>query len=137
MEITAVSLCDFAQVREGLLFISSGGISRIGRQPGVVATMNAFLATVVELDPDEAFQAHELQVKIKNTTTAAEVGTLTAGFQSTGAQLFPGENLLVPIVAPLHGAVLGEDGPYDIHVSVDSGTPRILTVYVFTGQPPA
>lgn len=32
MKISSVVLCDFAQVREGLTFISSGNITRIGRE---------------------------------------------------------------------------------------------------------
>jgi hypothetical protein len=136
MDITAATLCDFAQVREGLLFVQSGGISRIGHPEGTPPMLQAFLAAVVELNPDEAKQAHELKVKLARNDTAQEVGTMTAAFQAEGAQLFPGENLSIPFVFPLHQVLLTSDGAYDVHLALDGGAPRILTVYIFSGAPP-
>ena len=49
--LTTLLLCDFAQVREGLLFVSSGGISRVvqGTYP---ANPRLHLAMVVHLPVD-------------------------------------------------------------------------------------
>ncbi len=46
--LTTLLLCDFAQVREGLLFVSSGGVSRVV-QSNYPANPRLHLAMVVHL----------------------------------------------------------------------------------------
>src|SRR6056297_1731064 len=57
--LDALILCDFAQVRDGLLFVQSGGLTRLraGRLP---ATFRCHVATLVYLPPDEAAAAHHV-----------------------------------------------------------------------------
>jgi hypothetical protein len=136
MEIQAVILCDFAQVREGVLFVVAGGVTRLGVHNPRPSGLPVYLAAMFEMDPDEGSQAHELNVRVSNSSTAVECGRITGGFQVAGAMLNPGENLMVPVAVPLGSIEVTEDGPYDVHVSVDGGAPRMLTFYVVTGPPP-
>ena len=45
MDIRVATLCDFAQVREGLLFVSSAGITRVYREsfPAPIGVMLALV----------------------------------------------------------------------------------------------
>ncbi len=48
-----IGLCDHVQVRDGLLFIVAGGITRL-RRPSYPATLGAGLAVVIEFEQVEA-----------------------------------------------------------------------------------
>lgn len=131
--LTTTILCDFAQVREGLLFVSSGGITRIHRAPEPPMAMGVALAFVLEIPPDEIELAHEVKVTVTRpeaveTVTEATVGLQLRQEQITGIQ--PGESIQFPWVVPLHNVGLPAYGAYDVKVSVDSQTPELLTFYV-------
>lgn len=116
-----------------MLFISSGGVARVFCSPDRPAQFPVFLALMIEMSLDEAKRAHEVKVRVTHTLTAEESGSVTLAFQSRDTpNLNPGENLQVPVTLPLHPAPILHDGPHDIHISVDSGEPRILTAYVMT-----
>lgn len=53
MQLASAILCDFAQVREGLLFVSGGGITRIWRET-FPAAAGVSLALVFEAHPTHA-----------------------------------------------------------------------------------
>ena len=63
MDVTTAMLADFAQVREGLLFVASGGVTRCYRDQ-LPAPLGVFLATVLELDRLEAERVHEVHVVV-------------------------------------------------------------------------
>ena len=63
MDVTTAMLADFAQVREGLLFVSSGGITRCYREQ-LPAPLGVHLAIVLELDRLEAERPHEVRVVV-------------------------------------------------------------------------
>jgi|BarGraNGADG00212_1021973.scaffolds.fasta_scaffold25914_2 hypothetical protein len=131
-------LCDFAQVREGVLFVASGGVSRFYCPPERPAPMPLFLALMIECGPDEALLAHEVNVRVSHSGTAQELGRATVAFQAQPTNLNPGEGINVPVALPLGSVGVTEDGAHDIHVSVDSGAPTILTAYAMSTipQPP-
>lgn len=134
MEITAALLCDFAQVREGLLFVSSGGITRIFHAPDgqFPQPLGLFLALTIEVGPEEIRQVHEIRVQVVQQSSAEVIGQVIGGMQPTGATLplAPGEAGMVPVVIPLGPIGLPELGAYDVRVSADGLAPRILTVYL-------
>jgi hypothetical protein len=143
VDIQAAILCDFAQVREGVLFVSSGCITRFGIPPEPMrpAPMPLYIATVIEVgpDPDEFQQVHEVNVRVSHSGSGTELGRATLGFQTRRPpQLNAGESLMLPLAFPLSPVPIQQPGAHDIHVSVDGGDPRMLTAYaVDAPSPPA
>jgi len=127
--ISSAILCDFAQVREGLLFVASGALTRIFR-PSLPAPLGVMVGVVVELDFDEVGATHELVVAVKEAATAHQVGRIQATLHAGASELEPGESLYVPIPVSLHGIELRSYGPHDVQVSVDGGVSTSLTFYV-------
>lgn len=76
-QLKALVLCDFAQVREGLLFVQSGGLTRLAALT-FPAKFVCHLACLVYLPPDEAATAHEMVMKIKAASTATLIATVKA-----------------------------------------------------------
>jgi hypothetical protein len=127
--IHSAILCDFAQVREGLLFISSGGITRAFRED-VPAPLGMALAIVVEIACDELELAHEINVSIKHPESAQVIAGAVGGLQVNEAATNPGENLYVPFVAALQGVVVPAFGAYDVHTAADGKPGPDITFYV-------
>lgn len=127
--ISTAILCDYAQVRGNLLYLMSGGITRI-LTPKTPAPFNTVLALVIEVGPDELDQAHEVTVVIKHTATATDIVRFVGGFQSSEGETFPGEGLHVPLALDFRAAAVPEFGAYDIHTEVDGNIGPHLTCYV-------
>ncbi|HEX9260401.1 MAG TPA: hypothetical protein VF855_12750 [Acidimicrobiales bacterium] len=127
-EISSAIVCDFAQVREGLLFISSGGITRLRRQ-SLPAPLGIAVAIVVELPFDEVKDNHTVTARITHVASATDVLRTEVGVQANDPAVEPGESLYVPLVVSLHQVTVSAYGAYDIVVSVDHGVGRTLTVY--------
>ena len=137
MELYTAILCDFAQVREGLLFVSSGGITRVFQppEPPFPRSLGLFLALAIEIGPEEINRVHEVRVSLTRQADASIVGQAVAGFQTTAPPAMqPGEALTISTVVPLGMMPIPAFGAYDVRASVDEFTPRILTVYLL--QPP-
>ncbi len=119
-ELKSLILCDFAQVREGLLFVQSGGLTRLVA-PSFPAKFACHVATLVWLPPDEAGSAHEIVMKVKSAGTATLTATVKVALHETAppAGLQPGEGRLVPIVVPLAAVTFPAPGEYDLQVEVD------------------
>lgn len=124
-------ICDFAQVREGLLFVSSGGITRLTRAT-LPAPLRLSVAVVVEVPAYERNRTHEVRVTIVYADSAEQVGYGIIGFQPQEAEVADdGESLYVPLVLEIPPeAVTNNYGRHDVRVSVDGCEPRILTFYV-------
>jgi hypothetical protein len=119
MEITTVLLCDHVQVREGLLFVVGGGITRL-RRPAYPAALGAGLAVVIEFEQIEAENAHQFGLVIVGED-GEEVGRVEAEIQvGDRERTYPGENIQVPLAIDMSGASLPKTGAYEVHVSVDA-----------------
>lgn len=131
MEIQAAILCDFAQVREGVLFVASGGVSRLIRRPGEPSSIAICLAAIIELLPNEIPLVHEITVTVTRDSGGQTVGVATAAFQyPPQMRLEPGEAAVVPIAISLAPVTITDLGMYDVRISVDGGVPAIRTLYV-------
>jgi len=119
-QLKALVLCDFAQVREGLLFVQSGGLTRL-MSPTFPAKFVCSVASLVYLPPDEAGAAHEMVMKVKSPAAASVIATVKVALHETEPPpgLAPGEGRQVPIVVPLAAVAFPEPGEYDIHVDLD------------------
>lgn len=119
MRIDCALLCDAVSVREGLLHILGGGVTRAGRTefPG---PLGLCLALRVLIHPTEAEKPHQLQVKLLNADGQPVAGVdVEFGLEDTGA-LEPGEHasLPIPLVFPPE-VQLPEPGTYSFELLID------------------
>jgi hypothetical protein len=118
-------LCDHAQVRDGLLFVLSGGISRVLR-PEFPAAMGTSLALVLELDRLEAERPHQLEIIVVGED-GEEVARVDAELSMGSVDAVkPGESLHMPIAVDLRAAGLGRPGAYELRIYVDGEHRRTL-----------
>ena len=117
--ITSALLCDAATVREGLVHILGGGITRLNRTEYPSPMMTA-LAIAVVLSPLEAVHPHEVLAVVQTEdgdTVVQAHGQLQPGEPSP--LLEPGESVAIQLAIPLHQVVLSTSGGYSIEISVD------------------
>ncbi len=142
MDISTALLCDFAEVREGLLFLVGGPITRLWR-PQFPAPMSVCVALVLEgTEGEVAGITHELHVLVADADgrTHAEAHTaLQAQAQGFG-ELTPGEVIPIPVVVPLLGVPLPVPGTFDVRILLDGGAQlgqpeRLLTLRAAVGPP--
>jgi hypothetical protein len=118
VKITTGLLCDFASVREGLLFVVGGGITRV-RRAHYPAALDCSVALLVELHQMELARPHELELRVLGSD-GEDVASIKAGFQAAGmVDLDVGENLPIPVVLDLRAAALPKPGRYSIEASID------------------
>ena len=119
MDIRVATLCDFAQVREGLLFVSSAGITRVYRE-SFPAPIGVMLALVLELSPVEAMDAHKITVRVEDADgrqLAEMVGEVKV---TLGSGHDPGELVNVPFVADFRTMKLPSEGRYQVAIHPDT-----------------
>jgi hypothetical protein len=117
--LTTLLLCDFAQVREGLLFVSSGGISRVV-QSTYPANPRLHLAMVVHLPADSLGESHQVHVRLKYPDTAEVIANAEVAIQINAVSgAYPGEGINVPQVIDLAPIQFTRPGQVDVQVSID------------------
>ena len=118
--LNALILCDFAQIREGLLFVQSGGLTRLATS-SLPAKFPCHVAALVYVTPDEATAGHRVVMKIKQAATASVTATINVAIHETAPPpgLQPGEGRQIPVVVPLSGVAFPAVGEYDLHVEID------------------
>jgi hypothetical protein len=118
--LDALILCDFAQVREGLLFVQSGGLTRLAAQ-SFPAAFGCHVAAMVYMPPNEAVEAHHMVMKVKSADTATLAATIDVQMHEVPrpSGLLPGEGRQVPVVIPMQKVVFQAAGRYDLQVELD------------------
>ena len=117
--VASALLCDAATVREGLLHILGGGITRLHRAE-YPAAMQVTLVAQVVLTPVEVEHGHDVTAVVQSEdgdVVVQATGHLEAG--PPNPLLEPGESVILPLVIGLHGVVLPAPGGYSIEISVD------------------
>jgi hypothetical protein len=117
-------LCDSVTVRENLLHILGGGISRLWRTE-FPTRMGVDLALLLSLHPVEAGEPHRLRFVIQ-TADGKQIGQLDAelavesqsGEEPTARR--PGESIVIPLAVPLRDVAIEEEGDYSIELVVDN-----------------
>jgi hypothetical protein len=119
VELKAAIICDAASVREGLLHVLGGGITRVWRQD-LPAALGVALAVIVDLSPDVMFDPHEVTVAFVRDDDDVQLNEIKGAFQvGEELRLEPGEHQLVPMVFDLHGAVVESYGAFTFHIAID------------------
>jgi hypothetical protein len=122
MEVTCALLCDAATVREGLLHVLGGGITRVNRVE-YPAALGLTLALEFDFFPAEVDQQFELTIAV-DTNGGDRLAEASFTFAvPTGDNMFAGEHYHVPLSVPLAQVVLPTVGAYWVEVFVD-GTHR-------------
>lgn len=135
MQIEAL-LCEAATVREGLLHILGGGITRIQR-PGFPSLLQLDLALVFTLTPSEAQERHRLRVVVQ-TADGAKLADARAEFGVTASvDLQPGERIASSLALQLRQVEIPAAGVYGVEVLIDGASRRSFTLVASqaTSQP--
>jgi hypothetical protein len=133
MEITTALLADFAQVRDGLLFVSSGGVTRCYRDQ-LPAPLNIHMAMVMELDRIEAEKVHEVHVVVVDED-GQQLAEIAGEIQLGATQMMVNENVNVPIVFDLRNVPIERYGSVEVRLYVQREHRRTLPIWVL--QPPS
>lgn len=117
MELQSCFLCDSATIREGLLHVLGGGITRVWR-PALPAPLGVAFVCLIALEPDECGQLHEVHLLIEGPDhpLGDAMGAIEAKLP---AQVEPEEKVLMPLVLPLHGFGTDSYGRHVFSLSVD------------------
>jgi hypothetical protein len=122
MEVSCGLLCDAATVREGLLHVLGGGITRVNRLE-FPAALGLTLALEFDFFAAEVDREVELTVAV-DTNGGDRVAEATFSFDvPKGEKMYEGEHYHVPLCVPLSQVVLPAVGGYRAEVYVD-GTHR-------------
>lgn len=113
MNIRIAALCDFAQVREGLLSISSAGITRLARHQ-YPASSGIMVALMVELQPSETLIPHEIRTRMEDED-GRRIAEAVGGFQMPEPPATdPGEMVYLPFVVDFRDVPLPAVGRYQV-----------------------
>lgn len=113
-------ICDYAQAREGLLTVCSGGITRIFVSV-LPAPLPVMVASLLEFGPDDIGPIHEITWRLSRVDAAETVATGGGAVQITEVPASePGELVQMPMVIDLRFIPVTSPGQYDIKLQVDS-----------------
>jgi hypothetical protein len=133
--VTTMTLCDFAQVRDSLLFVSSGGVSRVVSN-SFPARLHLYLATVVHISPDQVHRPHRMSVKFKYPDVVATIGAVEVNIQLNQVRgVYPGEGVNVPQAIDLSQIPFPQPGQVDVQVSIDDQMAGDLTFWLLAASP--
>jgi hypothetical protein len=127
-------LCDFAQVREGLLTIVSGGVTRVGLSKFPAPTP-LHLAIMLYLPPDGVDSPHAVRVLFKYPDTAEKFAEANVNVSPHASDEQRSEGISFPVPLDLRGIMLPRPGMIDIQVEVDGDLQGELTLHVFDTTP--
>ncbi len=114
MRFQVVTLCDSANVREGMLSLLSAGITRLWRAQ-FPSGMEALLALVIELDSSEAEIPKEMRIRIEDADRHLLM-ECSAVFQTGPVPPHndPGEPMALPMIINLRDFQIPKPGRYQI-----------------------
>jgi hypothetical protein len=112
-------LCDAATVRESLLHVLGGGVTRVWRET-YPAPLGVELALMITMQRSETMEKHRLRVLV-NGEDGAPIASLDGEFQITpGKDARPGETSIVPLVLDTKSIALPAAGVYSVEILIDS-----------------
>jgi hypothetical protein len=119
MKATAVILADHATVREGLLHVLGGGITRVTRDP-LPAELGVMLALMLQPDSvEDLLRTHDVEVVVKHVATEGEASVAKAVMTLRAGVPGPGPVPQVPVAVPLQSVLVTATGMHRITVTLD------------------
>jgi hypothetical protein len=134
LDLSTAVLCDFAQVRDRLLFVSSGAVSRLYRQE-LPSPLGMMVGLVIEVPLEDAGMDHRLRAEVINRHGTV-LATLENLFRVSDAGLFPHEVQQVPLVLSITGVRARTWGTHQVRLYLDEELVRALTLYVVPAAGP-
>lgn len=134
LDLSTAVLCDFAQVRDRLLFVSSGAVSRLYRQE-LPSPLGLMVGLVIEVPLEDAGMDHQLRAEVINRHGTV-LATLENTFRVSDVGLFPHEVQQVPLVLSITGVRARTWGTHQVRLYLDSELVRALTLYVVPAAGP-
>lgn len=120
MRLSTAFLADMAQVRNGMLFVLSGAISRMAYQE-YPAQLGFYAALIIEGALSEVVDPIELRLTVE-TADGDVQGQAVAAIQGVGKgpriELEPGELLQIPLAVPMHVISVPAPGRYCVRASI-------------------
>lgn len=118
MQIGAAILCDYATIREGLLHVLGGGVTRIWSDQ-FPAPLAGTVALLLELRRQELDRPHEFDMVVMGAD-GGRLAEINGAFQvPTNPDLDIHDPQLVPLALDLRRASLPAAGAYTIDISID------------------
>ncbi len=117
MRIDCALLCDYVTVREGLLHVLGGGITRLGR-PSFPSRLGVAFALRIMVHPTEAGKEHKIDALLL-AEDGAEVARMEIGFELGPQNVRPGEELSAPFAIPMHDFPIPHEGAYSFELLID------------------
>ncbi len=134
LDLSTAVLCHFAQVRDRLLFVSSGAVSRLYRQE-LPSPLGLMVGLVIEVPLEDAGMEHRLRAEVINRHGTV-LATLDNTFRVSDAGLFPHEVQQVPLVLSITGVRARTWGTHQVRLYLDEDLVRALTLYVVPAAAP-
>ena len=134
LDLSTAVLCDFAQVRDRLLFVSSGAVSRLYRQE-LPSPLGLMVGLVIEVPLEDAGMDHQLRAEVINRHGTV-LATLENTFRVSDVGLFPHEVQQVPLVLSITGVRARTWGTHQVRLYLDGELVRALTLYVVPAAGP-
>lgn len=120
MRVVALFLCEAGTIRDSLLHVIGGAVSRLGR-PGFPAPLGCATVMIVAGSPEELSVAHVIEVTLDHNDE--RVGGLRLEAQNNNeAPLREDEEGYWSFVLPTQGLSLPESGIYTLSGLVDGET---------------
>ena len=129
LDLTTLTLCDYANVREGMLNIVSSGVTRIAVHSGFPSEVDSYIAMSVYVQPHRVGTAHHGRVIIRFPDTAEEIARIDFEF-NVDADRHPGEGLFFPFALPLRGFGFPHAGQVDISVSLNDQPAGLVSFWL-------
>jgi hypothetical protein len=128
LDLSTAVLCDFAQVRDRLLFVASGAVSRLYRSE-LPSPIGLMVGLIIEVPLEDAGMNHSLRAEVINRHGTV-LATLDNVFRVGDEGLFPHEVQQVPLVLSITGVRARTWGTHQIRLYLDDELVRALTLYV-------
>ena len=121
MKLDMALLCDAVSIREGLIHILGGGVTRIWTEQFPTA-INATLALRILVAPEQAGESHAIKLVVRGPE-GDDLGTFNLDFGVNPGELSPGvDSVPVPLAIPMGQVALPEAGQYRVEVVIDDET---------------
>ena len=129
LDLTTLTLCDYANVREGMINIVSGGITRIAVRGEFPAQVEAYIAMSIYVQPHRVGEDHTGHVILRFPDTMEEIARVDVGF-NVNADRNPGEGLFFPLALPLRGIAFPHTGQVDVSVTLNNQPAGLVSFWL-------